>query len=324
MTERETLLDVEGVVHDYVLPRRSLWRRAERFRALHQVSFAVVAGRSFGIVGESGCGKSTLARVVTALEPPVSGSVTIRGQNIFTLSSATLRAHRRHFQIVFQDPFGSLDPRQRIGRIVSEPLGLLGLKWGRAESRERVAEALEAVGLNPVDAEKFPHEFSGGQRQRIAIARALITRPSLIVADEAVSALDVSVQAQVLNLILDLQDSQGVTYLFISHDLSVVRHVTEEVAVMYRGRIVEQGKTARVFAQPAHPYTQALVAAVPRAGRRRRGTPRQASPQQAPTEPAKDGCPFAPRCPRAIADCHATEPTLRPIESDRLAACHLL
>ncbi len=253
------LLDVQDLVKHYRLPRDSLLRPAPQVQALRGVSFQVQAGRSLGIVGESGSGKSTLARLVMALEAPTQGQVRLLGRDLNALSASELRAARRNFQMVFQDPYGSLDPRQRVGRIVAEPLaGAM-----RADTRARVAASLDAVGLRASDADKYPHEFSGGQRQRIAIARALITRPKLIVADEPVSALDVSVQAQVLNLLADLQQEFGVTYLFISHDLAVVDHVCDEVAVMQDGRIVEHGPTEQVLQNPAHPYTRALLAAIP-------------------------------------------------------------
>ena len=253
------LLEVQDLVKHYRLPRDSLLRPAPRVQALRGVSFQVRAGRSLGIVGESGSGKSTLARLVMALEAPTQGQVRLLGRDLNALSSSELRAARRDFQMVFQDPYGSLDPRQRVGRIVAEPLrGVTP-----ADTRSRVAAALDAVGLRAADADKYPHEFSGGQRQRVAIARALITRPKLIVADEPVSALDVSVQAQVLNLLADLQAQFGVTYLFISHDLAVVDHVCDEVAVMQAGRIVEHGATEQVLLHPAHDYTRALLAAIP-------------------------------------------------------------
>jgi len=253
------LLEVRDVVKRYHLPRESLFAPAPVVEALRGVSFTVRSGRSLGIVGESGSGKSTLARLVMALEAPTEGHVRLLGRDLNALSPAELIAARRDFQMVFQDPYGSLDPRQRVARIVTEPL--IGVPEG--EARQRVAEALDAVGLRASDADKYPHEFSGGQRQRIAIARALITRPKLIVADEPVSALDVSVQAQVLNLLADLQEHLGVTYLFISHDLAVVDHVCDEVAVMQAGRIVEYGPTEQVLHRPAHAYTRALLAAVP-------------------------------------------------------------
>ena len=256
-----TLLDVRNLVKRYRLPRDHLFRPAPRVEALGGVSFSVRAGRSLGIVGESGSGKSTLARQVMALEAPTEGSVHLLGRDLNALSPAELREARRDFQMVFQDPYGSLDPRQRVARIVAEPL--VGVD--AAATRARVAESLDAVGLRAGDADKYPHEFSGGQRQRIAIARALITRPKLIVADEPVSALDVSVQAQVLNLLADLQQQFGVTYLFISHDLAVVDHVCDEVAVMQAGRIIEYGSTEQVLQRPVHAYTRALLAAIPKA-----------------------------------------------------------
>jgi peptide/nickel transport system ATP-binding protein len=255
------LLVVENLVKRYHLPRERLLQPAPVVEALRGVSFAVQAGRSLGIVGESGSGKSTLARQVMALEAPTEGRVTLLGRNLHALSPTELRDARRDFQMVFQDPYGSLDPRQRIGRIVAEPL----IGADAATKRTRVAESLDAVGLRASDADKYPHEFSGGQRQRIAIARALITRPKLIVADEPVSALDVSVQAQVLNLLADLQQQFGVTYLFISHDLAVVDHVCDDVAVMRHGLIVEYGPADQVLQRPAHEYTRTLLAALPHA-----------------------------------------------------------
>ncbi|MEO8058666.1 MAG: ATP-binding cassette domain-containing protein [Burkholderiales bacterium] len=254
------LLVVDKLVKHYRLPRENLLKPAPKVEALRGVSFTMRAGTSLGIVGESGSGKSTLARLVMALEAPTSGSLRLLGQDLSALSPRALMKARRDFQMVFQDPYGSLDPRQRVQTIVSEPQ----LGASAAEAKERVAQTLDAVGLRASDATKYPHEFSGGQRQRIAIARALITRPKLIVADEPVSALDVSVQAQVLNLLADLQQQFGVTYLFISHDLAVIDHVCDEVAVMYAGQIVEHGPTEQVLQRPAHAYTKALLDAVPR------------------------------------------------------------
>ncbi len=254
------------------MPRRRLFAAAPRHRALDDVSLTLARGESLAVVGESGSGKSTLARTILALEAPSAGRVTLCGHDLFAATPGELRALRRHAQMVFQDPYGSLDPRRKVGWIVAEPLDALE-KVGRAEKSARIAEALGSVGLKESDAGKFPHEFSGGQRQRIAIARALITRPDLIVADEAVSALDVSVQAQVLNLFMDLRESLGLSYLFISHDLAVVRQVADRVIVMRDGKIVEEGETEAVFRVPQHPYTRALLAAVPRIGvpRRRSG-----------------------------------------------------
>jgi peptide/nickel transport system ATP-binding protein len=251
------LLELREVSRRYTLPREHLFEPAPVVDALRGVSLAVTAGRSLGIVGESGSGKSTLARLAMALEPPSSGAVLFMGRDLNRLGAAELRAARRDFQMVFQDPYGSLDPRQTVGRIVAEPL----FAGDTAAQDRRVGEALDAVGLRAADARKYPHEFSGGQRQRIAIARALITRPKLIVADEPVSALDVSVQAQVLNLLIDLQQQFGVTYLLISHDLAVVDHVCDEVVVMHEGRIVERGATETVLRAPQHAYTRRLMAA---------------------------------------------------------------
>ena len=256
------LLRVTDLVKNYRLPREHLLSAPPVVHAVQGVSFTLEAGGSLGIVGESGSGKSTLARLVMALETPSAGRVELLGRDLHALPPADLRAARRDFQMVFQDPYGSLDPRQRVERIVTEPLA----KMPERERRERVAEALDAVGLRAADADKYPHEFSGGQRQRIAIARALITRPKLIVADEPVSALDVSVQAQVLNLMQDLRAEFGVAYLFISHDLAVVDHLCDEVAVMQHGHIVERGTPQKLFRDAEHPYTRALIDALPQLG----------------------------------------------------------
>ncbi|WP_313295487.1 ATP-binding cassette domain-containing protein [Diaphorobacter sp.] len=257
------LLDVRNVTRTFDLPRSRLWGPRDQVQALRGVSLQLHAGRSLGVVGESGSGKSTLARIVMALDTPTSGIVEILGRNPHTLPPSELRAARRDFQMVFQDPYGSLDPRQTVERIVTEPMQALQTA-SRTQQRERALEVLAQVGLRASDAEKYPHEFSGGQRQRIAIARALITQPRLIVADEPVSALDVSVQAQVLNLMQDLQRDHGLSYLLVSHDLAVVSHLCDDVVVMYQGQIVERGTPAQLFTQAQHPYTQSLVAAVPR------------------------------------------------------------
>ncbi len=256
------LLQVEQLAKRYTLPRHSLLSAAPQVQALAGVSFTLQAGKSLGVVGESGSGKSTLARLVMALEAPSSGRVLLDGVDLHQLDAAALRQARSKLQMVFQDPYGSLDPRRTVLQTVAEPLAVLH-GASKAVQRERAAETLAAVGLGAGDLGKYPHEFSGGQRQRIAIARALITRPQLIVADEPVSALDVSVQAQVLNLLQDLQDQFGVTYLFISHDLAVVDLVCDEVIVLHQGVIVEQGSPDQLFTDPQHPYTRRLLAAVP-------------------------------------------------------------
>jgi ABC-type oligopeptide transport system ATPase subunit len=260
----EPLVQVDNLVRHYAMPREKLRGPPPMVHALNGVSFTIEAGRSLGIVGESGSGKSTLARLVMVLDKPTSGSVKVLGRDLNALPRDELRHARRDFQMVFQDPYGSLDPRLTIERIVAEPLAAQG-DTTRDEQHQRAADVLVSVGLRASDLGKYPHEFSGGQRQRIAIARALITKPRLIVADEPVSALDVSVQAQVLNLMQDLQAEFGVTYMLISHDLAVVHHLCDDVAVLWQGRIVEQGPPERLFHAAEHPYTQALLDAVPKA-----------------------------------------------------------
>jgi peptide/nickel transport system ATP-binding protein len=314
------LVTAENLVRRYPLPRRTPWRASEAVVAVGGVSFAIGSGRSLGIVGESGSGKSTLARLVMALEPPDCGRVLLLGDDLNALKPAELRARRRDFQMVFQDPFGSLDPRQTVARIVGEPLDALSRQ---AEPRhDRIAEALASVGLKPGDGVKYPHEFSGGQRQRIAIARALITRPKLIVADEPVSALDVSVQAQVLNLLRELAARHGVTYLLISHDLAVVAYITARIAVMHCGVLIEIGPTADVLAAPRHPYTRALKEAVPRLEPgRRRALRRAPAAAEAGLRPAA-GCAYAPRCPLAGDRCRSEGPELREVMPGRHVACH--
>jgi ABC-type glutathione transport system ATPase component len=258
----EPLLRVENLVREYTMPREKLFEPPGKVHALNDVSFTINAGCSLGVVGESGSGKSTLARLVMALDRPTSGKVFLLGRELHALPREELRLARRDFQMVFQDPYGSLDPRQAVERIVTEPLQAQG-DTTRAEMHKRAAEVLDQVGLRANDLGKYPHEFSGGQRQRIAIARALITRPRLIVADEPVSALDVSVQAQVLNLMQDLQAEFGITYMLISHDLAVVHHLCDDVAVLWQGRIVEQGPPQKLFTAAQHEYTRTLLAAVP-------------------------------------------------------------
>jgi peptide/nickel transport system ATP-binding protein len=265
---KEVLLDVQHVSQQYALPKPSVFAKAGLIQAVKDVSFQLTAGKSLGIVGESGSGKSTLARLVMALEKPTQGKVLFKGQNLNALPQDQLRHARSDFQMVFQDPYGSLDPRQKVLRIVTEPLhSTLNSGSGQGLSaqdlKDRAAFALTEVGLRASDLDKYPHEFSGGQRQRIAIARALITRPSLIVADEPVSALDVSVQAQVLNLMMDLQDRFGLSYLFVSHDLAVINLMCDDVIVLQHGQVVEAGSADEIFQRPQHTYTQALLAAIP-------------------------------------------------------------
>ena len=261
MNSARFVLDVVDLTKHYVLPRESLFDKAHTVEAVHRVSFRIRPGQSLGLVGESGCGKSTLARLVTGLENPTSGSVHIAGFDIHQISKNALRKLRTDFQIVFQDPFGSLDPRHTIGRIVAEPLRTLE-QASPHEAQRRVVSVMEDVGLKATDTQKYPHEFSGGQRQRIAIARALITRPKLVVADEPVSALDVSVQAQILNLLNDLREEYELSYLLISHDLAVVEYVCDDVAVMHNGVFVEYGSTSELFRNPKHDYTKSLLDSV--------------------------------------------------------------
>ena len=316
----QPLLEVDDLVQRYTLPRENLFQAAPQVLALNGVSVRLMAGKSLGVVGESGSGKSTFARAVMALETPTSGSVRLLGRDLHRLPAGELRRARRDFQMVFQDPYGSLDPRQTVARIVAEPLTAIG-HVDRAEQRAHVAAVLKQVGLRDADMDKFPHEFSGGQRQRIAIARALITQPKLIVADEPVSALDVSVQAQVLNLLEDLQDEFGLSYVLISHDLAVVDYLCDEVAVIYLGRIVEQGRPEDLFKRCAHPYTRALLEAVPRTRpgreRQRRGAQAIASQSVGST-----GCAYAGRCPFADAHCRAVVPMARSVGPGHYSACH--
>lgn len=315
------LLQVDRLTRTYALPREQLWRAPQLIHALQGVSLEMSRGKNLGIVGESGSGKSTLARLIMGLEPTSSGSVTILGQTLNELSPSELRTARRNFQMVFQDPFGSLDPRQTVARIVTEPLEVLGDKTA-ATMRIMAQDVLNAVGLRNTDLDKYPHEFSGGQRQRVAIARALITRPQLIVADEPVSALDVSVQAQVLNLMQDLSRDFGVTYLLISHDLAVVDYMCDEVAVIFQGRIVEQGTPQTLFSQAAHPYTRALLDAVPRIGVSIT-KPKKRPAMLAPRMPSTSACPYAARCPGAQDICDLVRPELLAVSTGHLVACHL-
>jgi oligopeptide/dipeptide ABC transporter ATP-binding protein len=288
--------------------------------AVDRASLTLLPGRTLAVVGESGCGKSTLARTALRLIEPESGTIRFMGEDLRALRPRALRARRRLMQLVFQDPLASLDPRMRVGALIEEPLIIHELGF-REERRRHVAAVLERVGLPPETARRFPHELSGGQRQRVGIARAIVMAPRLIVLDEPVSALDVSIQAQILNLLDELKRQLGLSYLLISHDLGVVRHVADEVAVMYLGRIVEQGPVAEVFATPAHPYTAALLASVPdplRAGKRLVLEGEPPSPEQPPP-----GCPFHPRCPRAFAACATTEPVPIEVAPGRRARCLL-
>ncbi|MEM7694890.1 MAG: dipeptide ABC transporter ATP-binding protein [Pseudomonadota bacterium] len=315
-------LAVTDLVKHFPIQKGLLAREVGQVRAVDGVSFAVAPGETLCVVGESGCGKSTVGRLILRLLEPTAGTITFEGRDVGRLSRSDFRPLRQELQIVFQDPYASLNPRMRAGAIVGEPLENFGT-LGRAERKAHVAELFAKVGL-PQDAmDRYAFEFSGGQRQRLGIARALAVAPKLIVADEPVSALDVSVQAQVLNLMMDLKAEFGLAYLFISHDLGVVEHVADRVAVMYLGQIVEIGTRAAIFAEPRHPYTKALMSAAPRPDPRAKreriilegDVPSPASP------PA--GCRFHTRCPFAFDRCRTEVPTLRDISADQKAACHL-
>jgi len=321
------LLELTDVRKEFPIGRRSLFGgKPAALRAVDGVTIEVRRGETLGLVGETGCGKSTLARCMTRLYDLTSGQITFDGNDISTLSRGELRPLRREMQVMFQDPYGSLNPRRRVGSIIGDPFAIHGVAEG-AERRRKVQELMELVGLNPEHFNRFPAEFSGGQRQRIGIARALALRPKLIVCDEPVSALDVSIQAQIINLLSELQDQLDLTYVFITHDLSVVRHVSDRIAVMYLGKIVEISDVEGLYERTRHPYTRALLSAVPEAdpdvaaGRERivlsGDLPSPASPPS--------GCRFHPRCPKAQAKCVTEDPELIPRLDDgpeHSAACH--
>ncbi|BAQ46753.1 MULTISPECIES: peptide ABC transporter ATP-binding protein [Methylobacterium] len=299
--------------------RRGLFREPARLQAVGGISFSIEPGRTLAVVGESGCGKSTLARMVTLIEPPTDGRLTLDGIDAVDPPSSERRRLRRTVQLVFQNPYGSLNPRKRVGAILEQPLAInTGLS--ASERRERVRAMMAKVGLRPEHDARYPHMFSGGQRQRIAIARALMLSPKLVVADEPVSALDVSIQAQVLNLLADLQAELGLAYLFISHDLGVVRHIAHDVLVMYLGLAMEQGPKDAIYANPLHPYTRALMAATPGVGPRTRERIVLRGELPSPLNPPQ-GCVFSTRCPHATDRCRQERPAPRPL-AGRAVACH--
>jgi oligopeptide transport system ATP-binding protein len=321
----QPLLEVHDLVMHFPVGGGMFSKPAGVVRAVDGVSFNVHKGETLGLVGESGCGKTTTGRCILQLERPTGGRIVFEGIDMVTLDAAELRAVRRRVQVIFQDPYSSLNPRMTVGQILAEPLKVHGIVPHRGERELRVRELLVQVGLLPQHAGRYPHQLSGGQRQRVGIARALATEPALIVCDEPVSALDVSIQAQIINLLEELQSRLGLTFLFIAHDLSVVRHISDRVAVMYLGKIVELADRNALYEEPLHPYTQALLSAVPIPdpkieAKRKRMVVRGEVPS--PLNPPS-GCVFHPRCPIAVARCSAEIPPLREIRPGHWAACHL-
>jgi peptide/nickel transport system ATP-binding protein len=323
MSEPPPLLSVRNLTKFFPVEKSRFRGPTTSVHAVDDVSFEVARGETLGLVGESGCGKSTLARCIVRLLEPTAGEIDYDGKRIEHLTTRKMRPLRRELQIVFQDPYASLNPRKRVGAIIGAPI-LVHQRTSRSERKRRVQQLLQIVGLSPEHYNRFPHEFSGGQRQRVGVARALALNPTLVVADEPVSALDVSIQAQVLNLLDELQEAFGLTYIFIAHDLGVVRHVSDRIAVMYLGKIVELAPAEELFYQPVHPYTEALLSAVPIpevGARARRDRIVLAGDVPSPIDPPT-GCRFHPRCRYATEICREQEPILRSFGGGRLAACH--
>jgi oligopeptide transport system ATP-binding protein len=321
----EVLLEVRNLVKHFEVGRRMFGKPAGLVRAVDGVSFSIRRGETLGLVGESGCGKTTTGRCVLQLERPTSGQIIFEGRDLTTLDAGELRAVRRRLQVIFQDPYSSLNPRMTIGEIVGEPLAVHGIVRGAGAQRDRVQQLLRHVGLLPQHASRYPHQLSGGQRQRVGVARALAMEPSLIICDEPVSALDVSIQAQIINLLEDLQAEFGLTYLFIAHDLAVVRHISDRVAVMYLGKIVEMADRKTLYDEPLHPYTRALLSAVPIPDpelEMRRERVVLGGEVPSPLNPPP-GCVFHPRCPIAVDKCRSVIPDLREVRPGHQAACLL-
>jgi oligopeptide transport system ATP-binding protein len=317
-----TLLEVKNLKVHFPVKHGMFSRKNESVKAVDDVSFSIAAGETLGLVGESGCGKTTLGRAIIRLVEPTAGTVLLAGEDITRMSGPLFRSQRRKLQMIFQDPYGSLDSRMTIEQIIGEALDIHKLTADKAERQNRIVELLKDVGLDPVYAQHYPHEFSGGQRQRIGIARALAVEPKLIICDEPVSALDVSVQAQIINLLRDLQQQRGIAYLFIAHDLAVVEHISRRVIVMYLGKIVEAAEAKTLIRDPHHPYTHALISAVPEVDpqtKRKRILLPGETPS--PIHPP-GGCPFHPRCPVAEDKCRHEKPALREVGPEHWAACH--
>ncbi|MCH8843638.1 MAG: dipeptide ABC transporter ATP-binding protein [SAR324 cluster bacterium] len=320
---RPPVIEVEGLKTYFPVKKGVLSRTVGYVRAVDGVTFAINEGETLGLVGESGCGKSTMGKTILKLIEPTAGKITLEGKDITALSRREMRPYRREMQIIFQDPYSSLNPRMSVGNIVGEPFVIHKLAKGR-EKEDRVAELFSRVGLRPEQMRSYPHEFSGGQRQRVGIARALALNPKLIIGDEPVSALDVSIQAQVINLLMDLQAERGLSYLFISHDLAVVEHISHRVAVMYLGKLVELADKKTIYSNPQHPYTEALLSAVPvpdPAARRKKRVLLEGDVPSAIDPPS--GCRFHTRCPYVEARCRTEEPQWREVEKGHWVACHL-